>query len=97
MIVVLNNKPHNFTGLFINIYKTRHYYKNNMLHRFYGCAIKNIFGAQYYYIENNLHRMDGPAAIYSSKLKEWWYHGNLIGKNINKEVFDKEVAKLWLL
>jgi hypothetical protein len=64
-------------GLKIDKYKTKRYYKDDLLHRENGPAVEYSTGTKYYYKDNLLHREDGPALEYSRGHKEWYIYGKL--------------------
>jgi hypothetical protein len=63
-------------GLHIDIYGSKNYYLNDMLHREDGPAFENKYGHKEWWINDELHREDGPAVEYPDGDKD--YHLNNI-------------------
>ena len=37
-------------------------------------------GDKYWYLDHQHHRSNGPAVIYASGIREWWWHGEPVGE-----------------
>ena len=64
-------------GLIIDRYKTKRWYKDNLLHRENGPAIEWFTGDKDWYKNGIRHREDGPALEIINGDKEWWQNGKL--------------------
>ncbi len=58
----------------IDVYGTKRFWKNNILHRDDGPAVERPDGQLHWYVDGVLHRVDGPAII-NDVFKVWYYHG----------------------
>jgi hypothetical protein len=83
-------------GLKIDKYKTKRYYKDDLLHREDGPAVEYPNGDKFWYINNKLHREDGPATEFYSGTKYWYLDGKEIDCKNNEE-FLKIVKYRWML
>lgn len=62
-------------GLFTFHDGTKHWYKDDNLHREDGPAVIYPNGARFWYINDQLHREDGPAAVHPNGNMSWFLHG----------------------
>lgn len=89
--------PLNYTGFcFVASMDEERYYKNGVLHRTDGPAVRYIWGEEYWYFEGKRHRLDGPSQtsrrgektyhIHGECLKEtdYWKHPLVIKAKLNK-------------
>ena len=61
---------------------TKHWYKNNKLHRLDGPAVECGNGTKHWYQNGERHRLDGPADEYASGGKEWHQNGKFIRREL---------------
>ena len=59
-----------------DLYGSKVWYKNDLLHRDDGPAIESANGGKQWYKNGKLHRDDGPARIWADGKKEWWINGD---------------------
>lgn len=62
----------NFTGISVDFYGAKSYYKKGKIHRTDGPAIDNANGGKEWYFKGKLHRIDGPAVEWASGYKAWY-------------------------
>lgn len=55
------------------------YFKNKIVHRDDGPAVKWNFGTKFWVNSGAFHREDGPAIEYNDRPVKWWYRGKFIG------------------
>ena len=60
-----------------DLFGTKYYYVNNVLHREDGPAIEYVDGSKYWYKNDKLHRENGPAVDCADGYKAWYLNGNL--------------------
>jgi hypothetical protein len=72
-------------GLEINKYKTKRYYKDDLLHREDGPALELSNGYKSWFINGKRHRADGPAIEWTNGDKEWFLDGKEIRCQTNEE------------
>ena len=73
-----------------DLFGTKYYYVNNVLHREDGPAVEGFNGYKAWYKNGKYHREDGPAIEWASGTKEWFLDGKLYGYN------DKFTNESWI-
>ena len=66
----------NFTGISVEFYGSKSYYKKGNLHRTDGPAVEHANGTKEWYADGKLHRFEGPAHEGVDGLKIWLIKGN---------------------
>jgi hypothetical protein len=72
-------------GLSINSFRTKRYYKDNLLHREDGPAVEYTNGIKCWYIYGKYHRIDGPAIKDADGAKYWYLDDKQIDCKDNEE------------
>ncbi len=71
-------------GLYIDKYKTKRWYKDDILHREDGPAFENS-AAKIWIQHGASHRLDGPASEWYNGNKYWYLNGIQIDCKTNEE------------
>jgi hypothetical protein len=80
-------------GLEIDLWGTKRYFLNDLLHREDGPAIEWSYGNKEWYQYGKLHRVDGPACEYFNEYKYWYFHGKPMRCSSQKE-FEEKITEL---
>jgi hypothetical protein len=87
----VRNEDYNYIESNEKEYKNYKYWRiqyineNNLLHRLDGPAFELYNGYKEWYKDEKFHREDGPAREYNNIVKEYWYNGQQIPVNSDKE------------
>ena len=68
----------NFTGISVDFFGAKSYYKKGKLHRTDGPAVEHANGTKEWYIKGRLHRVGSPAIEWADGSKEWWIDGKQV-------------------
>ena len=64
-------------GLVVNLYGSKCWYKDGLLHREEGPAEEHPNGNKAWYFHGKFHRIDGPAIETAGGYKVWYLYGKL--------------------
>ena len=89
-------KHPNFTGILMDKYETKFWFKRGKLHREDGPAVEHANGSKRWYKNGKCHRDDGPAIESVNGDKEWYQNGKLHREDGTAVVWHSGYKEYWI-